>query len=446
MSPFDELPVTYGDSNEEMLREIQEEFSREASPKKKEYEPESTGQSALRHATRTGSRIGEAVVGGAGDILDFLRNSVVTAGEKITGEKNPNFEGAVRREIPGFSPPTSGNLKELSSEATEGYTEPRTSGEETSDEIASDFGSLISPGSGFLKPLGVALSANLAKKGVKHLEGSEGQQSAAKIATMFLLNVATKGNARKYTNSLYEKADKSMPKNALVKIDTNKLLSLEGNLEKGIPTNSKNTVLKPIDDIIKKLNSADEIPLDELVSIKRDLNSIRGEPQTLKGAKKLINNVSKIIDDDIEAYGKKNAPDWLKEYRAANEAFGGMAASEAVKDFISSHKTTPYLYAPLASVFGGALASSGAAGLGTAAAGLGAAAATAQTVNVMHRIATNPTLRKYYIEVVQSALAEDARAMSKAMNNLDRTMQKMDMEEKRKEGQKGKKAFTPIIG
>lgn len=434
MTPeYDELPIDFQTSPSEEFG--YDEMEADFDPS----EEESLTSLISRQPLRTASRVFESGVGGTGDLLDFIKSAVVYGHEKVTGKKSPFFEQAVKRDIPGLTPPTSPELRDLTRETFGKATEPQNEWERKADEVASTFGSLLNPGSGYLKPLAGALSSNLAKEGLKALGGGEGQQEGVKIATMFLTDILLRGNARKFVNNLYDEADALRPKGR-VYVQSNKFKDLENSLQGIIETGEKSAVLKPLGQILDRLHSNPHLTVKEMTDLKRDLNKLRGEPGTLKGAKKLLNNMAKLVDEEIETWGKQNAPEWLDKWRSANQGYAGLAASDKVKNFVEKNYANPHLVGGLMSLFGGGLASGGLAATATAA---GGAVAAAQTANILHRIMTNPTLRGYYADVVKYALAEDAKAMSASLNKLDKSLYKVMKEDE--ERKKNPKKFRALV-
>ena len=66
----------------------------------------------------------------------------------------------------------------------------------------------------------------------------------------------------------------------------NNVSNMITDLEKGVSTSAKNSVLKPAKELLEKAKIG-KIPVHELTSAKRDINSLMGEPETLQGAKKI---------------------------------------------------------------------------------------------------------------------------------------------------------------
>jgi len=330
--------------------------------------------------------------------------------------------------------PTSQSLTEKFDVATEGKYQPGSRSESLAQEFGSDVAALMLPAKGassVLKALGVAAAGNLAKEGVKELGAGETAQNATKIGTMFLTSLFNPKGAQKYTNSLYNKAYAELPKEAIVdsKKFVTRLDALENNLSRGLKNvPSKAPVLNAIEDVKRnvKYNTVD---INELLEAKKNLNEqrririydpeLRGQKKVQADLKKHYGQLSGIINEAIEDYGKTN-PSFLKSYKMADNAYAGIQQSQRASEFISRNIKDYKFHSGL-----GALAQvifSPGTVLPTAAAA-GAAFSGLKSYELMHRIFMNPTLRKYYVKSVLEASKENAPALMKNIRALDKAYQ-----------------------
>lgn len=382
-------------------------------------EDENIYETALRNIARTGSRAVETLVGLPGDIQDLINSGVFYGLEKLTGlPRTEEAEHAARE----ASLPTSKKLKGKAEELSKGYLKPQGKVEETLDEATETVTSLLGPMK-FRKALGVGLGASAIKEGIGALGFGKGTQEAGKLGSMFILSAINPGGAAKYANSLYDKADKLLPAGAKVDAKTLKseLASLHNDLSKGVTTPPKNALLKPIEELFDKIKG-NEIPVEELVAAKRDINTLIRDPALLKREKKLFNKIAKDVNDAINKYGPQN-PEFLKTYQSANQAFGGIAQSQKAADYIRKKLPIKPEHSAYLTIFGEA-----ALGhpeliiptIGATALGMGAL----KTQQLLQRVMTNPTLRRYYANVVREALNENsvaaARNFEKLANELDK--------------------------
>lgn len=378
---------------------------------------ESLLKSGLRHGIRTASRIGETVLGTAGDILK-LPKKLIPLSEDLEG-------GRLSDIIPG-----SEELKKSSEKLLGEKVKPRTSSEKRSDEFIEDITSLFLPIKGklpFLKSLqrstSIALGGQAAKETAKRFKVGEEGQEAAKITGIIVSSLIDPKSAVKHVNGLYDLARSNRPVNAVVKAGNlrNASNALETSLKKGGTAPSKTKTLEKLKEIKGKIKN-NNIEVDELESFKRTLNELRSalyeefksDKIGRKSAKRNLDNVSKVIDDALTEYGKAN-PSWEKYYRPANEAFGAIEQSKKISNFIKKHANVA---APtsggaliLESIFGGGLPVKTAAigGIGTVA---------LKGAELMARIMKSKTLRNHYLNVLGAAAKEDATALSRNLQKL----------------------------
>lgn len=365
-----------------------------------------------RHASRVGSRIAEQIGGIPGDIQNLVESGVFAGLEKLTGyEASP--EVREKAKIYSERAPTSGELKKLSEESTQGFTSPQNNVEKSADEFVELATSLLGPMK-FRRALGVALGSQAAKEGTKVLGLGEGTQEAGKFGTMFLLSAINPGGALKYASSQFEKANQ-LAKGASInsKQLSSNLSNLKTDLLKGVSTSEKSTVLKPIEELIEKTKSG-KTPVQELTAAKRDINKLMGEPDILKGAKKLLKVVGKEVDNAIKPFEKIN-PAFSKAYRPANEIFGSVMQGNKAQNFIKRNLGVK-------SVLGTLI---GETALGhpefmiPTLAGIGGALATAKGVDFFVRLAKSPELQKFYVKAMSAAAVEDLGSLRYYSNKID---------------------------
>lgn len=369
-----------------------------------------------RHATRIGSRIAETIGGIPGDISSLIQSGVFSGLEKLAGHKTSQ---EALKEAKKYRSPTSGELKELSEDVSGGFTSPQSEMEKVADEYAETAASLLGPMK-FRKVLGVSLASNLAKQGVKTIGLSETPQEAAKLGTMFLTSMYNPKGALKYASSQYDKAN-ALSKGASINATNfkNNIEETIKNLKMGVSTSEKNSVLKPAQEILNKINPNGKISVQELTSAKRDINKLMGEPDTLQGAKKLLKSLGKQIDDAIKPYEKVN-PKFKEVYRPANEIYGAVMQGNKASNFISKILGAK-------SVLGAVV---GEVALGhpeyiiPTAAAAGAAMGSAKIADFFTRLSKSPELRRYYTKAAIAAASENAPTLRLYSGKIEDELQK----------------------
>lgn len=393
--------------------------------------PESLPETIKRNVLRSGSRIGETVLGLPGDVVNLTDKAAKFLAEKISG-KPIEEKSAITKILPSSS-----ELQRKAESLSNGYLKPKTDAERLSDEIISDFTSLALPvkglkslGSGrlpLLTPLYASLGANLSKEGAKNFGLSEGAQDATKLGSLFVLTAFNPKGASRYVDSLYKEAQSLLPANAKAPASGLKssLDKLEVQLKKGGTAPYKSPTLTKIQEIRTKIKNG-KIPVDELAQFKIDINKARESlylsPDLDKGgraiAKRNLDSVANIVDEGLNEYGKLN-PAWEKAYRPANEAYGAIAQSRRASNFINrTFRQNPSLSSL-------ALAAELFYHPSAAKTGLhGAVYGGIKSYELFQRIKKSPVLRKYYSQVAKSAVKEDSASVIKNLGKLDEELKK----------------------
>jgi hypothetical protein len=259
---------------------------------------------------------------------------------------------------------------------------------------------------------------------------SEGVQTA--IETGSLLTPSSLKGAQKYVSSLYNQAE-SLAANAKIpaKNLVNQTRSFISNLSRGGPAASKNPAMNQAKSIIDKVKKG-QIDVKELTEFKKTINEARGalySDQALdkngrKMAKKNLDDISKVVDNALDEYGKIN-PEWNEIYRSANEAHGAIANSKRVSNFISrTIKQNPHTSgAALAGTLIGHTLSPKT--LAVTAGGYGAIKAG----EIIARIVKSKTLRKYYTDMIRQASQENVAGFLSKLKKLSENLEKEDKED-----------------
>lgn len=351
-----------------------------------------------RHAARIGSRIAETIGGIPGDISSLIQSGVITGLNKLTGhELSPEAHEEIKKQ----RLPTSKELKEFSEEKTSGFTKAQNETERFADEVAETAVGLLGPMK-FRKALGVALGSGLAKEGFKTLGVGETSQEAAKLGTMLMLTAMNPGGALKYASNQYQKAQ-ALSKGASIQATNlrGNLENLKRDLQKGITTPSKNAVIRPIEDILDKVQN-NKILVHDLTAAKRDLNTLMKDPELLTRERKLLKVVGKEIDTAIKPYERTN-PAFSKAYRPANEIYGAVMQGTKAFDFIRKGLGSKSL---LATALAEVALGHPEYAIPTVAGGLGVMGA-ARTADFFTRIAKSKELQNYYTKAISAAVKED---------------------------------------
>lgn len=417
------------------MPDIFDEISLEESPQgdifdQIQYETPTPLKDIGRHVARTGSRITEAVLGLPSDILQTAQ----------LGARGLEKGASKIREKIGLSPleysekpkglPGSSELRELSQKIFGEIITPQNAKESFIDDIVSDAAVLAIPVKGkvpFIRSIGTALAGNLAQEGAKQLGVGEKGQAAAKLGAFFLSGVAGKGNVKKYWNQQYKLAQEAIPEGTTTstRILDKKLRNFEETfLNKGGPTPAKKRV-KEFYEELKKKTYAGDMDVDELAQFKHDLNQNRASlydreltTSDRRLAKKYYDEIGNAIESQIEQYGKRN-PQFLEHWKNAQEAFGGFYQSKRVGNWIA--KAIPFgklgktsllilegLFKPSTLPL---TASSYAAFKGG---------------ELLTRMFKNPTLRRYYGNLMKDAIKENKSGFLRNLKSIEKEIEEKD--------------------
>ncbi len=372
------------------------------------------------------SRMGEAILGLPGDLVNF-------AGGLFGYEPNA---------------PGSKSLREFSENATGGYTVPKNEFEERGGEVMQDIALFALPGAkhySIARNIGIPIVANLAKEGVKTLEGSEGKQEAAKLGSMVILDILTHrknlGTAKEYASSLFQKADEAIPKGLSIKSSNleKSLDTLERSLKSGGERPATGDALKKISEIKNEIKNG-KIDLKNLVAYRPAINEwidkykgfdISSSPAIRK---KIIHNLNQVKGEVINAaeeYGAKYNPEYLKLNKSANEAYAAYAQSNKITNFIEKHAASKLKSTGAKALLGVAYGGSslGVGGLAGAAIGGIAAGGGGLGYKIFKTIlrSRSPTLRNHYFNILKGAAAGNAGQVIRNAKLLDKELIDMDI-------------------
>ena len=163
-----------------------------------------------------------------------------------------------------------------------------------------------------------------------------------------------------------------------------------------------------------------KVNVREMMATNRSLNERMGDPALLLRGKNLYPELKKAVNDSIKLYQN---PKFQSSWRSANEAFGGLYESQKLSRYIERHLgNKPIKHA----IFASMAESAGGypeAIIPTLSASF-AAYGGIKAVELTKRIMSNPTLRKYYSEVLLNGVKENSVGMIKSAEKLDQELKK----------------------
>lgn len=379
-----------------------------------------------RHLARSAARVGETLSGLPGDIISIPKKIAASAIGKISGKPTEEIE----KKFKGFGPPSSHEINKLTTQIFGDVITPQNEKEKLSDDIVSDAAALAVPIKGkipFIRSIGTSIFANLAQKGAEKVGIGEKGQVATKLGAFFLAGLTGKGNVKKYWNKQYELAEKAVPADATFSAGKleRQLDKLESELKKGgIETSSQKFVQKPLEELRRTIDFG-EMRVEDAIAAKKKINELRSSlfdevkgKAARKGARTKINQIANFLDQSIEQYGKEN-PTFYEHWKNANEAFGGFQQSKRVGRWIA--RTLPINKLGKGSI----LIAEAIFKPATLPLTLGGVAAF-KGAELLTRMFKNPTLRKYYTNLMKSAVDENKTGVLRNLSRMEKELKKND--------------------
>lgn len=408
-SPAQPLPSTL------RPKQYENQFSEE------DFQTDEDFERNIDHANaRIWNRIGETALGTPGNIASF-------------------FTGLFGKDQSLL--PTSMDIRKVGKKITGNELEPKTPGEERTDEFVSDVTSFSLPGTGAFKVLrniGIPIVGGLIKEGLKYGDASDKTQAYGKVGTMVVLDLVSRraGGAKKYAGELFRKSEEALPKG--ISFDASKLATSLEKLQKVMSLGGKRPSSKK--SIEKILEIKDEIKNGKIdarslaayrPSINEAIDEIGGfnlevPYKQKRAAIRNLNQVKSEVISSLDEYGGKYNPEYQRLSKDANEAWAAYENSNKIANFIqkkipyaSRSKAAQMLFSvgPSASTLGAALVNP------VAGAGALVASAGYQSYKTLDRVIRSPVLRKYYLNSLKSAAAGNVGQTTKNLMDLDDKME-----------------------
>lgn len=399
----------------------------------------SIGKEGLRHGARTASNLATRAVGLPGDIFSLLNQFIAKPISKgITGEEGVPYEETLLGKV---LPTTETHRRGLESKTGE-YLKPQNKIEKFADDVIEDTALLLNPSQliakgakkvpQLFKSFAKSLGANVAGESAKQLGASESAGDLTKLGSLFFLSVVDTPSAIKEVGKLYKEAEANLPQGAKTSAKNleGKIKGLEKTITKDRPFENLSPAEKFVvnqSDKVKNLIQNGEISIEQAIAQKRSLNQELstlykevpklGDQKKVKGLAKQINS---FLNETISEYGKKNTK-FLKPYKDADQAFGTLAQSNFISNWIDRNVVHSPVTAGLLHLF---------APVGTTAAAGTGLIIPYQATKLGYRIAKSSTLAKIYGNALKAAGKEDSKAFNKYVKQLDEELQREESEDK----------------
>lgn len=416
-----------------MPYELVEDIPQETSPIER-------GKEVGRQIARPLYKVATRTAGAPGDILEMVNDFIVSPGvEALTGKKGTPYEETFL----GKAIPTTQTRRKEFEQGLGDFLQPKNKIEAFTDDVIEDTSQLFTPGgiakagkkygTMIVKNLMKSLGANFAGETTKQVSGSEEAGTYTKAGALFLTSILDQESAAKQVGKLYKEAESHVVPGTLTKAtkleaDIN---HLERSITKGRPYGNLSPPEKFVVDQaekIRKLITNGEIDVEQAIAQKRSLHK---ELATLykevprkgdqKNVKDLAKRLSGFLNDTIDNYGKTNK-EFYKPYKEADKAYGTLAKSNFVSNWIENNVVSSPLTHGLLHVVGGPI--------GGITAGTAGAALLYQPAKLVYRISQSKTLTKIYAKTVAAAANEDKVAFNKYLKQLDSAIQEDELKDR----------------
>jgi hypothetical protein len=392
------------------------------------------GKEGLRHGTRTASNLATRAVGLPGDIFSLVNQFIAKPASKlITGEEGSPYEETLLGKV---LPTTETHRKGLEQKTGE-YLKPQNKIEKFVDDTIEDASLLLNPTKlvakgakkavPIFKSLAKSLGANVVGETVEQTTGKKNYGDVAKIGSLFLLSMINPGKTAEEIGKLYTVAEKNLPETAVgnaKSLDKN-LNNLENQISRKRPlenlSDPEKYVIKHINNV-KNLIKDGKINIQQAWAQKRSLNEelsslyrdIPGRKEQKK-VRNLAKQVTGFLNESIKEYGKKN-PKFYENFKNADQAFGTLAKSNVLSNWVQNNVTHSPITVGLMHLFG------------PISQGISAGIFPYYVGKLLYRIKASPILRKIYGNAVKSAAKEDVNVFNKYLSQLDEGLQEEESE------------------
>jgi hypothetical protein len=385
---------------------------------------------AGRGIARTASRVGEQIAGAPGDIFSLINDYIAKpAVEKITG-----FEGVPYEEtyLGKVLPTTESHRKAMTREFGK-YIEPQTKVENFIDNVVTDATGYAIPGlkgaklgSKAMKSLAISTAANTLGTVAEDISADKSKGALVKSGSLIMLSFMDKPRAAKAVAELYQPLGQRVTELAPVRASglEQNLRNLQSKVTKGTLAPSEKFIFDETEAIISKVKNGYITP-EELWGVKRSLNEkltkvlfeIPKKTDQAR-ARKLATNILHDVDNALKQTARQD-PKFYKDLKAADKAFGAIAESNWIANWMEKNAKYNPLSHGLIEMFKGSVGST-----------VATAALPYEVAKVMYRISNSKVLAKHYGKTLAAAARDDAITMNRELRKMDQELQKEEKKDR----------------
>jgi len=355
---------------------------------------------------------------------------------KITGKEIPEIESL---KVPG-----SQKIKEafdigaeklgLGKNYLKAQSKPAQYARDLTDTVASLMVPLgpLGKGLSFGKALGLATAGALGDAGSDLLKLGPTSKGAVRFGSMVLAStLGTKKNLKQVNRDLWNKTDEvasDLSKEGIrikgTEQLTKDLSDAFSHVHRGLQTPAKKEIREAVEPILKKyLNRGKTLLPDEAVQVVKDINNIiyNGVERTTQP---FLLKVKSSLKDSINNMSKEY-PEFVRDYKIANELSTGLSYKGFIGKFLDEHKNLGILSSKgfLTGTTGSLLKMLGFSA--SKAIGVPAAILSANEISKAIKMIQIPPIRNAYKDVMQASIRENTREVLRAINKLNNEVKKI---------------------
>ncbi len=393
-----------------------------------------------RNLASNAARAAESYLGRYGNIQEVVGNvltkfpgSMGLAGQALADWMGPKgWETFIKgKEGSPLVPklPTSSDLRKATESATGDYTKPKTQNEKKLQEFTGDVAGIgrrvgNTATQQLVNNLGIPAASNAAKAAVEGLGFGEQAGTWTKLAAWTSLSLLNTVNAPMYAASLMNGFGPNVVAN--VPRYQNQINATARNMLQGDPRSAlaQQQLAGINNDIQNGQTSMRDLMnrYDAINAAKRDKGLFSLTRGDRKAAIRNIDLVKNTVREEIQHLGASN-PQALQSWQNGVQSFAVIHQSNAITNMAEKLAESTLGKGGLLSIFG-----VGAKGLYSSP-GFGSAAATATAAGhkagqVLYRVASDPTLSRYYWNAIREAARGSEVGFAKNFNDLDKVYKK----------------------
>lgn len=320
--------------------------------------------------------------------------------------------------------PNSQDVNEFIDEIGGGALAPRNETEKLANELSEDIVNsfLTRAPKGIVSNFLIPGVGTFIRKGLEMFDVSATGQQTGKIMSNIALNMANIANPRQMVGANIRHNRRLIPANDMIDVrpqDAKYLNLLENRLRSGGTSPSKTAALTKIEEFNNAIIN-NQVPARQSYDFYRTINELKTNygAFNVEGAAKPahvfnLNKVQKLNNNMLNRYGSKNRR-FLNEFRENNAAWASLEQSDAIAGYVAKNYHKPFVSEAAKSMFAKSNV--------TLPAVIGLSALE-RAQAIVQRLG-NPTLRKYYGQVLRHSTERNSAAMINSLQRFDKEAKK----------------------